>query len=98
MLRLRYPPSAPIGDVYPYLLEFMWRLGDQLQKGERRGVDVLADGRARIVVEYPTLGDLLTVLEQLDALKAMASEHGSGARVAAASPASSRPRMRRGAA
>jgi len=52
---------------------FMRKLGEALEKGRRKDVRVLEDGSVELVVKYDRLGDLLTVLTELDALKAMIS-------------------------
>jgi len=52
---------------------FLRKLGSALEKGRRKDVRVLDDGSVELVVKYDRLGDLLTVLTELDALKAMIS-------------------------
>jgi hypothetical protein len=54
------------------------RLGAALQKGQRKNIRVLDDGRAELVIEYANLGDMLKVLIELDALKAIAIEDFRG--------------------
>ena len=52
---------------------WMLRLGAALLKGRRKNIRMLASGRVELVVEYESLGYMLKVLTELDALKAMAS-------------------------
>jgi hypothetical protein len=61
-------------DVHAWLV----RLGAALQKGERKNIRVLDNGRAELVIEYANLGDMLKVLIELDALKAIAIEDFRG--------------------
>lgn len=53
----------------PY--EFLRKLGSALEKGRRKDIRVLDDGSVELVVKYDRLGDMLAVLTELDALKAM---------------------------
>jgi hypothetical protein len=57
-------------DVMTWLL----RLGAAWGKGRRKDIRVLDDGSVELVVKYERLGDMLTVLTELDALKAMVRE------------------------
>jgi hypothetical protein len=65
----------PQGTLATWLL----RLGTALEKGRRKDIRVLDDGSVELVVKYDCLGDMLAVLVELDALKAMASVDPGGA-------------------
>lgn len=39
-----------------------------------RSFEILTDGRARLTIDYPSLGDLMTLLQDIDALVAMVEE------------------------
>jgi hypothetical protein len=58
-------------DVMTWLLR---RLGAAWGKGRRKDIRVLDDGSVELVLKYERLGDMLTVLTELDALKAMVRE------------------------
>ena len=67
------------GSDYAFVLVWLRQFGAALSKGHRQRVDALPDGRATLTVEYPSLGHLLEVLQQIDALIAMVAED-AGAR------------------
>jgi hypothetical protein len=60
------------------LMAWLGRLGAALEKGRRKDIRVLDDGSVELVVKYERLGDMLTVLTELDALKAMVSVDPGG--------------------
>lgn len=49
-------------------------VGTALLKGERKEVRVFEDGRAQMLIEFPSFDDLLLVMKELDALKMLAPE------------------------
>lgn len=53
---------------------FAWleRLGEKFEKGRRHGVEL--NGHPQLVVDYPTLPDLLDILQEVDAIIAMSQE------------------------
>ena len=59
--------GVPQRDTWTRLRE----VGCALSKARRGDVTVLADGRVRLVVEYPSLGDYAEAATQLEALKAV---------------------------
>ena len=61
------------------MMAWLLRLGTALEKGRRNDIRVLDDGSVELVVKYDRLGDMLAVLVELDALKAMASVDPEGA-------------------
>jgi hypothetical protein len=61
------------------MMAWLLRLGTALEKGRRNDIRVLDDGSVELVVKYDGLGDMLAVLVELDALKAMASVDPGGA-------------------
>jgi hypothetical protein len=65
--------TAATGDV-AYLTGWLRQVGAALLKGERQDVTLLDDGRARIMLEYPSMGELLEAVMHLDALRAMIRE------------------------
>ena len=58
---------------HEYALAWLARLGWRLSMGGRQ-VEVLADGRARLAIDYPSLGELLTLVQEIDAWVAMFEE------------------------
>lgn len=56
---------------------FMRRVGRALMKATRNDVRILPDGRVRLVVEYPSLGDYGDAAVQLEALRALIQEDAS---------------------
>jgi hypothetical protein len=69
--------TAALNPSGPYA--FLRKLGAALEKGRRKDVRVLDDGSVELVVKYDRLGDMLAVLTDLDALKAMARVDPEGA-------------------
>jgi hypothetical protein len=57
-------------DVQAYALAWLRKVGQALATGRR----VIDGDRFQLVLKYPSLEDLLTVAQQLDALEAMAGE------------------------
>ena len=53
---------------------FIRQVGRALMKATRKYVSILPDGRVRLVVEYPSLGDYLEAAVQLELLKALIQE------------------------
>jgi hypothetical protein len=61
-------------DEHEAMHAWLGKLGLAFAKGHRRDLEVLPDGRALIVSEYPTLPDLLFVVEAIEAIVGMAQE------------------------
>jgi hypothetical protein len=96
MLKPSPPPRFDEG-AHAYVLGWLSDFGHTLAKGRRQSVDVLADGRTRLVIYYPSLGEVLLAMQEIDALIAMAREHEGateGDAMAASSRRSLRPQAR----
>jgi hypothetical protein len=61
-------------DGHEHLLEWLRSFGRRFSAGRREKIDVLPDGRARLVVVYPSLNALLAVLQEIDVVRAMLDE------------------------
>jgi hypothetical protein len=58
----------------PPFLDWLKAFGADVGKGRCLSVDVLADGRARVTTDYPSLNAALRVRQHEDALLAICSE------------------------
>lgn len=76
-LSMSYTPAIDLDRNV--MMAWLLRLGTALEKGRRNDIRVLDDGSVELVVKYDRLGDMLAVLVELDALKAMASVDPEGA-------------------
>ena len=68
--------QASFDRAEPYSMTWLRQMGAKLRKGCRQDVTVLADGRARLTVDYQSLPDLLAVLTEIDTIMAMTQEGG----------------------
>lgn len=62
-------------DALPGGIEWLIQFGARALKGERKDVRVLPNGRVQVMLEYPSLPDVLAIFEDFDALRAMARLH-----------------------